>query len=83
MSVLTEGQKQGCMTLSITNATDSPIAQASDFVIDMCSGREFATAATKTYSGSLMALAMLSAALTFQRIENTTMAAAVQARIAA
>ena len=64
VSVLAEGQKQGCMTLSITNATDSPIARASDFVIDMCSGRELATAATKTYSGSLMALAMLSAALT-------------------
>jgi glutamine---fructose-6-phosphate transaminase (isomerizing) len=63
VSVLEEGRKQGCMTLSITNAVDSPLAQTSDDVIDISAGPELATAATKTYSTSLMALAMLSAAL--------------------
>lgn len=64
VSVLEEGRRQGCMTLSLTNAVESPLAKASDCVVDICSGPEYATAATKTYSSSLMALAMLSAALT-------------------
>lgn len=63
VSVLQDGQRQGCLTVAITNVTDSPIAQAADHVINICTGPELATAATKTYSTSLMALAMLSAAL--------------------
>lgn len=63
VSVLQEGSKQGCLTIAITNVPDSPLAQAADGVIDLGVGPELATAATKTYSGELMALAMLSAAL--------------------
>jgi glucosamine--fructose-6-phosphate aminotransferase (isomerizing) len=63
VSVLQEGQKQGCLTLAITNVPDSPITQAADYVIDISTGPELATAATKTYSAELMALAMLSTAL--------------------
>jgi glucosamine--fructose-6-phosphate aminotransferase (isomerizing) len=61
--VLEEGRRQGRPTLAITNAADSPLAQAADFVIDVCAGDEKAVAATKTYSAELMAIAMLSAAL--------------------
>jgi glucosamine 6-phosphate synthetase-like amidotransferase/phosphosugar isomerase protein len=61
--VLEEGRRQGRPTLAITNAIDSPLAQAADFVIDVCAGDEKAVAATKTYSAELMAIAMLSAAM--------------------
>jgi glucosamine--fructose-6-phosphate aminotransferase (isomerizing) len=63
VSVLEEGRKQGCMTMSITNEPNSPLAQASDFVFDIHAGAEKAVAATKTYTTELMAVSMLSAAL--------------------
>ncbi len=63
VSVLAEGRKQGCLTLAVTNAPESPLAKAADFVLDIRAGAEKAVAATKTYTTELMALAMLSAAL--------------------
>ena len=63
VSVLQEGKRQGNLTLAITNAPDSPLAQAADFVLDIVAGPELAVAATKTYTTELMAIAMLSAAL--------------------
>lgn len=63
VSVLEEGRRQGCMTLSITNEPNSPLAQKSDFVLDLQAGTEKAVAATKTYTTELMSIAMLSAAL--------------------
>jgi glucosamine--fructose-6-phosphate aminotransferase (isomerizing) len=63
VSVLEEGRRQGCATLAITNAPDSPLADAADFLIDIQAGVEAAVAATKTYTAELMAIAMLSTAL--------------------
>jgi len=63
VSVLEEGRKQNCLTLAITNIPDSPLAKAADFVLDIQAGAEKAVAATKTYTTELMAIAMLSAAL--------------------
>ncbi len=63
VSVLEEGRRQGCPTLAITNAPDSPLARTSDFVLDVQAGPELAVAATKSYTAELMALAMLSAAM--------------------
>lgn len=63
VSVLEEGRRQNCLTLAITNITDSPLARAADFVLDIQAGEEKAVAATKTYTTELMAIAMLSAAL--------------------
>lgn len=63
VSVLEEGRSQGCLTLAITNAPDSPLARAADLVIDIEAGTENAVAATKTYTAELMAIAMISAAL--------------------
>jgi glutamine---fructose-6-phosphate transaminase (isomerizing) len=63
VSVLEEGRHQGCLTLAITNETDSPLAQAADLVLDVQAGVEKAVAATKTYTAELMAIAMISAAL--------------------
>ena len=63
VSVLQEGKHQENLTLAITNASDSPLAQEADFVLDIEAGPELAVAATKTYTTELMAIAMLSAAL--------------------
>jgi glucosamine--fructose-6-phosphate aminotransferase (isomerizing) len=63
VKVLEEGHRQGALTAAITNVTDSPLAQSADFVLDICAGQEKAVAATKTYTASLMAVAMLVAAL--------------------
>lgn len=63
VKVLEEGRQQGALTAAITNMTDSPLAQSADFVLDICAGQEKAVAATKTYTASLMAIAMLVAAL--------------------
>ncbi len=62
VSVLREGRRQGVPTLAVTNRTDSPLAQASDYVIALHAGEEKAVAATKTYTAQLAALAMLAAA---------------------
>jgi glucosamine--fructose-6-phosphate aminotransferase (isomerizing) len=63
VSVLEKGKKQGCLTLAITNDPNSPLAETSDFIFDVQAGAEKAVAATKTYTAELMAVAMLSAAL--------------------
>jgi glucosamine--fructose-6-phosphate aminotransferase (isomerizing) len=63
VSVLDEGKRQGCMTLAIVNAPDSPLARSADFVLNVQAGPELAVAATKTYTSQLMAIAMLSVAL--------------------
>ena len=63
VSVLTAGRAQGRPTLAITNVPDSPLAQAADWVLPLDCGVERAVAATKTYTTSLAALALLSTAL--------------------
>ena len=63
VSVLAEGHQQGCLTLAITNEPASPLASTADLVLDIQAGSEKAVAATKTYTTELMAVAMLSAAL--------------------
>jgi glucosamine--fructose-6-phosphate aminotransferase (isomerizing) len=67
VSVLEEGHRQGCLTLTITNAPDSPLARAADLILDIQAGEEKAVAATKTYTTELMAIAMLSTALAGDR----------------
>jgi len=63
VSVLEESKRQGRPTLAITNAPDSPLAQAAGHVIDILAGTEAAVAATKTYTAQLLILAMLSTRL--------------------
>jgi len=60
VSVLAEGRRQGRPTLAITNIVESPLAAAADYVIPLHAGPERAVAATKTYTTSLAALALLS-----------------------
>ncbi|MEK6222819.1 MAG: SIS domain-containing protein, partial [Chloroflexota bacterium] len=63
VSVLQEARKQEALTLAITNAPDSPLAQTAEFSIDIFAGEEKAVAATKTYTAQLVAVAMLAFAL--------------------
>jgi glutamine---fructose-6-phosphate transaminase (isomerizing) len=63
LRVVEDARTQGALTLSITNTAGSPLADAADHVILMNAGEEVSVGATKTYTASLMALAMLSAAL--------------------
>lgn len=63
VNVIAEGKRQGRPTLAITNAPDSPLAQAADYVIDIAAGEEKAVAATKTYTTQLLAIAMLATAV--------------------
>ncbi len=63
VSVLAEAKKQGRPTLAITNDNASPLAQTSDYVLPLNAGKEVAVAATKTYTTSLAALALLSCSL--------------------
>jgi glucosamine--fructose-6-phosphate aminotransferase (isomerizing) len=63
VSVLADARRQGAPTLAITNDLSSPLAEAAEMVLDACSGPEKAIAATKTYTTQLLAIALLSAAL--------------------
>jgi glutamine---fructose-6-phosphate transaminase (isomerizing) len=63
VGVIEAARRQGAPTLAITNEPTSPLAAASEFVIDLAAGPELAVAATKTYTTSLLAIARLSAAL--------------------
>ena len=63
VAVLDEAREQGAMTIAITNDANSALAQAATEVIDLAAGPELATAATKTYTTELLAVALLSAAL--------------------
>jgi glutamine---fructose-6-phosphate transaminase (isomerizing) len=63
VSVVAEGNRQGCPTLAITNQPDSPLGMEAEFTIELQAGVEAAVAATKTYTAELMVVAMLSVAL--------------------
>lgn len=63
VAVIEEGRRQGALTLALTNDTASALAGAAQHTIDLHAGEEKSVAATKTYTTSLLALAMLSAAL--------------------
>ncbi|MGL6233874.1 MAG: SIS domain-containing protein [Segniliparus sp.] len=49
----------GALTLAVTNAPDSPLAQTADEHIDVLAGPERAVAATKSYTAQLLALCSL------------------------
>ncbi|MAS37300.1 MAG: glucosamine--fructose-6-phosphate aminotransferase [Anaerolineaceae bacterium] len=63
VAVVEEGRRQGAMTVAITNDVESPLAQAAAHTICLHTGPERSVAATKTYTSSLVAIAMLSAAI--------------------
>src|SRR5690606_16080644 len=53
-------RRSGATTIAITNTAGSPLAEASDFTIDLHAGQEKSVAATKTFVTSVVAgLALL------------------------
>ncbi len=63
VAVLEAARRDGALAIAITNEPESPLARAAEHVLPLGAGPERAIAATKTYTASLGALAMLSAAL--------------------
>lgn len=63
VAVLAEARRQGALTAAITNMADSDLAGEADYVVNLQAGPERSVAATKTYTGELMAIALLSATL--------------------
>jgi glucosamine--fructose-6-phosphate aminotransferase (isomerizing) len=52
-------REAGALTLAVTNNPASPLAEASEFHIDILAGTEEALPATKTYTAELLALYLL------------------------
>ncbi len=61
VSVLAEGRRQGALTVAITNTPDSDLGKTAVHIINLRAGLEQSVAATKTYTTSLAAIALLSA----------------------
>lgn len=56
---LTVARECGALSVAVTNAPDSPLAQAAEIAVDVRAGAERAVAATKTYTAELLALHLL------------------------
>jgi glucosamine--fructose-6-phosphate aminotransferase (isomerizing) len=63
VAVLADARRQGGLTLAVTNDAASDLASTAEHVLDLGAGPELGVAATKTYTSSLLAIAMLSAAM--------------------
>jgi glucosamine--fructose-6-phosphate aminotransferase (isomerizing) len=63
IAVIEEGKRQGALTVAITNEADSKLAQAADLAMALRAGPEQSVPASKTYTASLLALAMISQAI--------------------
>src|SRR5438067_205436 len=63
VAVVEEARRQGCLTVAITNAAESRLARASELVLRLQAGPEVSVPASKTYTASVLAMAMVSHAL--------------------
>ena len=63
VGVIRAARSQGAITLAITNTPGSDMAEAAEHHLALRAGPERAVAATKTYTATLLALAMLTAGL--------------------
>lgn len=86
VAVLDAARIQGQLTVAITNEPESPLARAARFVLPLHAGPEQSVAATKTYTTELLAVAMLSAALSadarlFDELKAVPQAAAEALRL--
>jgi glucosamine--fructose-6-phosphate aminotransferase (isomerizing) len=63
IAVIEEAARQGAMTVAITNVADSRLAAKSELVISLHAGVEHSVPASKTYTASLLALALMSQAI--------------------
>lgn len=63
VAVVDEARSQGRPTIAVTNQPNSPLASIAEHLIQLHTGPELAIAATKTYTASLVSLALFSSAL--------------------
>jgi glucosamine--fructose-6-phosphate aminotransferase (isomerizing) len=63
VGVIEEARRQGAVTAAITNDPASPLAGAGDHLLPINAGVEASVAATKTYIGEMVAVAVLAATL--------------------
>jgi glucosamine--fructose-6-phosphate aminotransferase (isomerizing) len=63
VEVVRVAREQGALTLAVTNAPGSALAEAAEMHLDLDAGRERAVAATKTYTAELLALLLLVSAI--------------------
>jgi len=82
IAVLRAGREQGCPTVALTNDPASPLAAEATVVINLGTGPERSVAATKTYTSSLLAVALLVTAF-WPDAEAVTDLRAVPAAVAA
>src|SRR6267378_1596629 len=59
VSVLEEARRQGALTIAISNEGESPLGQAAEYVLTLGAGHERSVPASKTYTASLLALALI------------------------
>lgn len=62
-AVLADGRRRGAFTIGITNEAHSTMARTADAVLLVRAGKETSVAATKTYTGQLLAFYLLAYAL--------------------
>ena len=82
VGVIRAARAQGALTLAITNTPGSDMAQAAEHHIALRAGPERAVAATKTYTATLLVLAMLAAGLSELGCRGRSGAAARGAHVA-
>ena len=63
IAVVEEAGRQGALTVAITNDTESKLAQVTQLVLPLGVGPELSVPASKSYTASLLALALISQAL--------------------
>jgi glutamine---fructose-6-phosphate transaminase (isomerizing) len=63
VAVLEEAARQGALTIALTNDSDSTLARAAALVMPLGAGLERSVPASKTYTASLLALALISQAV--------------------
>ena len=63
IAVVAEARRQGCITLAITNVPNSKLGETAELVLPMEAGPELSVPASKTYTASLIALALMSQAI--------------------
>lgn len=63
LAVLTQANKQGALTVAVTNDKASPLAKAGKYHLDLSAGEERSIASAKSYIAELTVLYMLAIAL--------------------
>ncbi|HXN77191.1 MAG TPA: SIS domain-containing protein [Candidatus Dormibacteraeota bacterium] len=63
LAVIEEASRQGLVTIAVTNDPESRLAQAAELQLPLGAGPESSVPASKTYTASLLALALVSQAL--------------------